>query len=153
MSRLGSVLVSLAIATAACGPGGVSPVEFDAAHEPCRFCRMTGSNGRSAAQLVSPRDESLFFDDIGCLRGYLKQAGTVAPGAVVYVVDHRTGAWVQADRAVYTHNEAVPTPMSSHLLAHESAASREADADARGGKPVSIAEVFAGVPVPWSHDK
>ena len=153
MIRRAIVLVSFALATTACGSGEHTPAAFDAAHEPCRFCRMTGSSGRTAAQLVAPGHEPLFFDDIGCLRSYLKQAGTVTAGAVAYVVDHRTGTWIRADRAVYTHNPAVPTPMGSHLLAHETDTSRDADADARGGTSLSLADVFAGTPVPWSQQK
>jgi copper chaperone NosL len=102
---------------------------------------------------VAPRQEPLFFDDLGCLRGYLKLSGTVSPAAVIYVTDHRTGRWIPADRAVYTRHEAVPTPMGSHLIAHESVESRDADPDARGGTAVSIPDVFIGVPVPWSLDK
>ena len=49
-----AVLVLIVIATASCG-GAVSPANFDPSHEPCRFCRMTGSTGRSAAQLVVPQ--------------------------------------------------------------------------------------------------
>ena len=148
-----AILVFVAAATTACANDAPSPAAFDAVHEPCRFCRMTGSNGRTAAQLVAPGQEPLFFDDLGCLRGYLKQTGTVASTAVVYVADHRTGAWVAADRALYTRNEAVSTPMGSHLIAHESAESRDADPDARGGSAVSISDVFSGVPVPRSPDK
>jgi len=150
INRLAILVV--AAATAACASGRPSPAAFDAVHEPCRFCRMTGSNGRTAAQLVAPRQEPLFFDDLGCLRGYLKQTGTVASTAVVYVADHRTGAWVAADRALYTRNEAVSTPMGSHLIAHESAESRAADPDARGGSALSISDVYT-VPVPWSPAK
>jgi len=152
MSRLAAILVPIAIA-AACSGGGVSPANFDAAHEPCRFCRMTGSNGRFGAQIVAPQQEPLYFDDIGCLRSYLRRAGSVAPGAAIYVADHRTGAWTAADRAIYTFNEQIATPMDSHLLAHDSAGSRDADTDARDGRLLQVADVFSGAPVPWRHDK
>src|SRR5262245_19307588 len=105
MKLLATLLVTLILASAACG-GEVQPADFDAAHQPCQFCRMTGSNGRTAAQLVAPGREPLFFDDIGCLQNYLRRAGTVVSGTVAYVVDHASGAWVRADRAVYTRNPA-----------------------------------------------
>ena len=140
-------LLSLA-AVAGCADGPPLPVPFDAAHQPCRFCRMVGSNGRFAAELVAPHEEPLFFDDIGCLRSFLAATPAVPPGAVAFVVDHHTGTWVRATRAIYTRNDAVDTPMGSHLLAHESATTREADADARSAEAVSIAHVFPNLPLP-----
>ena len=140
--------IALALAIAGgCAGGQPAPVPFNAANEPCRFCRMVGSNGRFAAQIVSHQDEPLFFDDIGCLRSFL--AETAAPAeSVTYVVDHRTGEWVAAGVAVFTRNEQIATPMGSHLLAHRSSESGDADPDARGGARLAFADVFASVRVP-----
>jgi copper chaperone NosL len=109
---------------------------------------MTGSSGRFAAQLVIRGQEPLFFDDIGCLRGYLENNGPVSEDGAAYVVDHRTGAWVRAGQAVYMRNDRLETPMGSHLLAHESAASRDADPDSQGGTPLTAAAVFANLSLP-----
>lgn len=145
MKRL--ILLLAMLTASGCGTGAPKPVPFDAAHEPCRSCRMVGSNGRVAAQIVSDRHEPLFFDDFLCLRSFLLAASSPIDG-VTYVVDHRTGEWVAAERALFSRNERITTPMSSHLLAHGSLESREADRDARGGTAMSFAEVFAGVHVP-----
>jgi copper chaperone NosL len=125
---------------AAAGPP--PPAELDTSSEQCRFCRMAVSDPRTAAQIVSPSEEPLFFDDIGCLRDYLGREPALPPGAVAYVADHRTKAWVGAAKALYTRNPSFDTPMGSHLLAHADAASRDADPDAREGTPLSPAEVF-----------
>ena len=69
-------------------------------------------------------------------------------GAVVFVADHRTKAWVPADRAVYTRVDTLSAPMGSHIVAHETAASRDADAEAAHGAPMAIADVFPGVQLP-----
>ena len=148
MRPLGTLIVSLCLATSACRSDALAPVAFDAAREACRFCRMTGSTGRFAAQIVSRSGEPMFFDDIGCLRDALKSGAAPTGEAAAYVADHRTGAWVRADRAVYTYQSAIATPMSSHLLAHESNASRDADPDVRGGRLVAVGEIFAGVRLP-----
>jgi copper chaperone NosL len=109
---------------------------------------MAASDARFAAQLVAPAEEPRFFDDIGCLRSWLAQQTTRPRGAVAYVADHRTKAWVRADLAVYTKAEGVETPMSSHVIAHADAASRDADPDARAGTPLAVAELLgpSGVP-------
>src|SRR5262249_46857086 len=105
-------------------------------------CRMAVSEARFAAQIVAPFEEPRFFDDVGCLGRFVEGAYRLAPGAVAYVADHRTRAWVRADAAVYTLVPSLATPMGSHLLAHADAASRDADPDAAGGSPRSATQVF-----------
>jgi copper chaperone NosL len=112
---------------------------------------MAVSNAAFAAQLVAPGEEPRFFDDLGCLGGYLR-AGRAPANAVVFVADHRTKAWVRADRAVYTRVPGLETPMGSHVIAHADAASLAADPDARGGAPVPAAELLgAGALAPGAN--
>jgi copper chaperone NosL len=146
--RPGALLLALVAALPACRAGAPGPAALDTRNDACAFCRMAASDARFAAQLVAPAEEPRFFDDIGCLRSWLAQQSSLPGGAVAYVADHRTRAWVRADLAVYTKAEGVETPMSSHLIAHADAASRDADPDARRGTPLSAAGLFgpAGVP-------
>lgn len=143
MKAVAVFLVSCAAAAAiACGGSEVTPVAFDAAREACRFCRMTGSDGRAAGQLVVPGDEPLFFDDIGCLRDHLARAP--APGgAVAFVTSYATGQWVRAEAAVFVEQPSVATPMGSHLIAFRSVAERDADPMGRAGQPRAFETVFA----------
>jgi copper chaperone NosL len=97
---------------------------------------------RFAAQLVAPGEEPLFFDDIGCLRDYLARAASVPDGAIAYVSEHRTRAWVPAAAAVYTRAPHVQTPMDSGLIAHSDSASRNQDPDAEGGTALTAIDVF-----------
>jgi copper chaperone NosL len=101
---------------------------------------MIVSDPRLAAQIVTPAEEPRVFDDLGCLRDYLT-ASPIARDAVVYVADHHTGDWVRASDAVFTRVAGATTPMGSHLLAHASAASRDADPQARGGEPIELSAV------------
>jgi copper chaperone NosL len=135
--------VALAALLAACGArGDAPPAPLDTANEACRWCRMAVSDPRFAAQIAAPGEEPLFFDDVGCLREYLRGEGEPAPPAVAYVADHRTRAWVRAREAGYTRVPSLQTPMGSHLVAHADAASREADREAAGGTPLTAADVF-----------
>jgi len=109
---------------------------------------MVGSTGRVAAEIVAPGEEPLFFDDIGCLRTYLAGTPSLARGSRAFVVDHRTGSWIEAGDALYTENAGVDTPMNSHLLAHESIGSRNADPEAGAATPRPASDVFKGVPLP-----
>ena len=140
-------LVAAALALS-CGPGAPEPALLDTRHEQCASCRMAVSSAVFASQLVAPGELPRFFDDLGCLADFLK-AGKAPARAVTFVADHRTKAWVRADRAVYTRVPGLETPMGSLVIAHADAASRDQDADARAGTPVAAAELFGpgGPPV------
>ena len=145
MKRLAGAMVLL---LAACSRGSVPPARPDTRSDACGWCRMAVSDLRFAAQLVAPNEEPRFFDDVGCLASLLKAGGAPVRGQVAYVADHRTKEWVAARKAVYTKVPGLQTPMSSSLIAHADAASRDADPDAKGGTPMSVAQVFGpnGVP-------
>ena len=136
------VAIAAAVVSGSCARGPLPPAPLDTKNEACAFCRMGVVDRRFAAQLVAPGEEPKFFDDIGCLRDYLVRAGNASRGAMAYVSDHRTRSWVPAAEAVYTRAPSVQTPMSSGLMAHVDAQSREQDPDAPGGTPVTVADVF-----------
>jgi copper chaperone NosL len=133
----GGVLV---LAVVACGQDVLQPASLDTRNDACARCRMMVSEQRFASQVVAPGEEAKFFDDLGCLRGFLKDTPPTA-GAIAYVADYRTGAWTRAARAVYVRHDQVQTPMGSHLLAFADAASRDAGPEGKG-TPMSVTELF-----------
>jgi copper chaperone NosL len=137
------VLTTVALS---CGGGPPAPATLDTRNDACAACRMAVSSARFASQVVAPGEEPRFFDDLGCLAAYLHEHPAQPAGAVAYVADHRTAAWVPAADAIFTKVPALETPMGSHVVAHASAASRDADEAARGGTPVDAAEFFGGLP-------
>ncbi|MGE5358426.1 MAG: nitrous oxide reductase accessory protein NosL [Bacteroidales bacterium] len=143
--RLGArrATVGLAVVAAvACGPGTPPPAALDTRNDACAHCRMMVSSQRFAAQIVAPSEEPKFFDDVGCLREYLQQRPDLAAGTTAYVADHRTGEWVAADHAVFTHTQRVQTPMASGVIAHDSVSSRDRDGAAAGGENVAAANIL-----------
>lgn len=108
-------LLLIVIATA-CAHGPVRPVPIDTAHDTCANCRMVISDARFAAEIIAPGEEPILFDDIGCLQAYQRTHARPAD-AVVFVVDHRTGGWIDAKRATFTQLPDADTPMGSRLVA------------------------------------
>jgi copper chaperone NosL len=94
----------------------------------------------TAAEIVAPGEEPRLFDDVGCLRDFVA-AAPPGPDAVVFVADHRTGAWVEARHAVYTKTS-LQTPMGSGVVAHADTASRDRDPAARGGESIPIGSIL-----------
>jgi copper chaperone NosL len=111
--------------------GTATPATLDVKTDQCATCRMVVSSGRMASQVVAPNQEPKFFDDLGCLDRFLA-ASTLPSGARVFVADHRTGEWVPAESAVFTRTNGAIGAMGSPFVAHATAASREADANAVG---------------------
>ena len=143
------VVASIAAALAlACAGGSPGPATLDVGLAACDHCRMKVSDAALAGQLVAPGEEPRFFDDLVCLVAYLRDHPDPPAGAVAYVADHRTSRWVRAGAAVYTRVGTLATPMGSHLIAHEDAASRGADPAARDGATVPAAELFGSAGPP-----
>lgn len=135
-------LTVAALVLASCA-GTPAPVEIDTGSDACAWCRMGVSDLHTAAQLVARLEEPRFFDDVGCLRDYLAGGTALPDGAVAYVADHRTRAWVLAERAVYVEVPGLVTPMSSGIAAWADAASRASDPSVPEGAPSrSATEIF-----------
>ncbi len=141
------LLAAVVLLFAACR-GSVQPAAVDTRNDTCAGCRMAVSDARFAAQLAAPGHDPLFFDDVGCLRTYVRKHPALPRGAVAFVADHRTREWVRAMHAVYTRHQGLQTPMNSHVIAHANLASRDADPEAAGGAQLTVAEFFgpAGPP-------
>ncbi|HEY7112070.1 MAG TPA: hypothetical protein VIA45_03975 [Thermoanaerobaculia bacterium] len=133
---------SFALAALGCGGRGAPPpADLDTRNETCASCRMPVSDPRLAAQIAGIDELPAFFDDLGCLRERL-DGRAAGPREAIYVADHLSGAWIPAEKAVYTRCPGLATPMGSGLVAHADAASRDRDPATRGGVPVTIAEAL-----------
>lgn len=112
--ELGALLAVLLCITG-CG-GALEPAELHLNEEACSLCRMAVSQRPFAAQAVARSGRTDFFDDIGCL---VRWAPENAPPeeTALFVVDHETGAWLDATQAHYVRSETLDTPMSSGLAA------------------------------------
>ena len=135
------MILLLVVALAGCRVHDVQPADLRVGEEACGTCRMVISDQRFGSQIVAPHEDPRFFDDLGCLSNYLR-SHPLASGAHVYVADHRTRAWVPAERAVFTTAAAARAPMGSSVIAHESTASRDLDPEARDGAAVDPAAIL-----------
>lgn len=139
--RLPVLFFALAAVSLSCAVSS-DPQALETGRDLCGLCRMPVSDVHFAAQIVADGELPVFFDEPGCLGEYVRAGRSEKRGGVAWVADHRTGAWVRADRATYTRVPDLPTPMNHRLVAHESPASRDADAAVRGGHAVAATEIF-----------
>ena len=139
MKNLAPLLLCLTLVSC---DGDPRPEQLVKGRDLCATCRMPVSDIRFAAQITAPGELPRFFDDPGCFAEFIKTGEVKEEGAIAWVADHRSGAWVRADRAIYTRVPNLTTPMNHKLVAHESAASRDLDPDVKDGQPVSLQEIF-----------
>lgn len=110
-----AVVLAAALCACSCGGAPPRPETIRPGEDACAQCRMTILSLETAAQIVAPGAEPVFFDDLRCLTDY--RARTLLTGdAVVFVADHATGEWIDERDAVITraHEQ---TPMGSGLIA------------------------------------
>ena len=152
---LAAILVPIAIAAACSAGRRLGRPTFDAAHEPCRFCRMIGSNGRFAAQIVAPQRGS------AVLRRPRVPAQLSANGRDGVAARRRglrrrpSHGRLDARRSRHLHVQRRRSPRrwTPTFWRTRRPASRDADTDARDGRLLQVADVFSGAPVPWRPDE
>ena len=103
------------VALAACAPGGPRPIEYGA--EPCSYCRMTISDRRFGAELVTAKGKLHAFDSVECVAAFALAQD--APPRGVWVTDYnRPGALLAADSAEFRRLAgAAGSPMGKGLVA------------------------------------
>jgi copper chaperone NosL len=100
----------------------VKPQPFKLGKDNCYFCKMTVSDARFGAEIITQKGKMYKFDDTHCLLSFLK-SGEVASKEIkdVYFVtfngDH---SFVKADEAILFKSDALNTPMNGNVAAFAS---------------------------------
>lgn len=120
------------------------PVPIRYGKDGCTACKMTLTDKRFGAEIVTQKGKIFIFDDLNCLTGYLK-AGTVAEkdiGQIVSVDFKNTGAFVDVQKAFFLQNDAIKSPMRGDVAAFSTLQDRNAvKAEIGGGKEMNWEEV------------
>lgn len=83
----------------------------------CSHCRMTISDDRYGAELVTPKGKAYKFDSAECLAAYVNEQKTTE-AALLLVTDYtRPGEFVNALEAVFLQSQEQPSPMGLNLTA------------------------------------
>jgi copper chaperone NosL len=139
MRRPATLLALAAALGIACAPSGPRAIAYDA--ESCGYCRMTISDPRFGAELVSSTGKTHTFDSIECLASYAAEhadaRGSVA--RAMWVSDYaHPGTFLPVDSAEFRRlTGPAGSPMGKGLVA------------TRRGAPVSGALASAGPVLQW----
>jgi copper chaperone NosL len=78
-----------------CGEKSFTPAEPSWDRQTCEMCRMTVSDRRFSAQLVSQDNKRLFFDDLGCALRWMGKHPETAKGMKLFATDLASGKWIE----------------------------------------------------------
>jgi copper chaperone NosL len=97
------VLPVLAVLLALGGCRAEGPIDIDTSADACSRCRMSIDQARHAGEIVTASGEVRKYDSLGCLASDYREGrnGTGRDARGIYVIDYKTGKWIDARSAHY----------------------------------------------------
>lgn len=136
-------VTTLVVAVCLLGSCSTSPEQIKIGTDPCAFCKMTISDARYAAEVVTKKGKAYKFDDTHCLFAFIKS--DVAPNEIrdIYVSDFAgTHALINVKNAVFFRSDELRTPMGGDLAAFANRDSLKLLSSQLKGSEVSWVELF-----------
>lgn len=104
---------------------GPEPIRYGS--DACAFCKMTLSDQRFGAELITQKGKVFKFDDLNCLGSYLHSGVVERPEtAQLLAVDFvAKGQFIPVEKGFFLQHEAIKSPMRSDIAAFSSRDERE----------------------------
>ena len=135
-----AVLLPAGLMLAGCTPGP-RPVAYG--EDGCAHCRMTVSDARYAAELVTTTGKTFVFDSVECLAAYVREADPETIHSLWVTDFQRPEALVALGDVFFLRSENLKSPMGRGLTAFGPGLSPEAALNAFGGEILTWEEVLA----------
>jgi copper chaperone NosL len=134
--------------TLACLPScSVEPQPIAYGQAGCEHCKMTITDARYGAEIVTNTGKAFFFDSIECMAAYLQQQeGLQEKAQLLLVTDFQNPhSLIAADKATYLQSENLPSPMGLYLTALADAGAARELHSTHAGRLLSWSEVLQAV--------
>jgi copper chaperone NosL len=109
--RHAKVLAALALITVASACATATPRAIELHADNCAFCRMTISDARFGAQVITSTGRQLVFDSPECLAGFLNKTDAALIASRWVLDAEHPGVWVPAETAGYLVDASLRSPM------------------------------------------
>lgn len=107
-------LMSVLLLTAC--QSGPEPIAYGT--ENCYHCKMTISDNRYGAEMVTQKGKVYKFDSIECMAQYLNENEARASSKTLLVTDYKNpGQFIEVNKAAFLQSEQMPSPMGMYLTA------------------------------------
>ena len=115
-----ALFLSLITITTLISCGSKEPVPIKLNVDACEFCKMTISNGKFGAELITKKGRHYKFDDVACMVQFAKSS-TVVPYEAFYVNDYlKDNLLIPAETAHFIKGEKINSPMRGNFAAFSS---------------------------------
>ena len=129
-------LMSTAGFLSSCTSAGPKPIELN--KDMCAFCRMSISDGRFGAEIITKKNRIYTFDDLSCMDKFAAGEENVRD---FYIHDFSSeNTLIEATSAYYVQHESVRSPMGGNFAAFKDKAAAEKLAGETGTKVLNWEE-------------
>ena len=133
----------IALLLVACGSNGPEEIKLNSDH--CDFCKMTISNGKFGAELITQKGRVYKFDDLLCMISYSK-ANTAVPYKSLYVGDYtKENKLIPAEKCLYIKGGTIKSPMGGNFAAFTSNKEQNEFQQKYNAVPMTWSEVYSSV--------
>lgn len=124
---------------------GPEPIRYG--QDNCQNCKMTLTDKRFGAEVITQKGKVYKFDDLNCLVKYL-QSGAESDAAIAQIVTvdfNKTGSFIDVQKAFFLQNEAIKSPMRGDAASFSTQKDLDAvKASFGGGKQLDWTALKAG---------
>ncbi|HSD14919.1 MAG TPA: nitrous oxide reductase accessory protein NosL [Flavobacterium sp.] len=114
MKRVIFILFTLFVLSS-CSSNEPKPLKLNS--DSCDNCKMTISNGKFGAELITEKGRIYKFDDIHCMVKFAKSEATV-PAKLFYINDYtQDNTLIPAEKAFYLKGGTISSPMRGNTAA------------------------------------
>lgn len=101
-----------------CGSNEPKPIKINS--DSCDFCKMTISNGKFGAELITKKGRYYMFDDLACMVQFAK-SNTAVPNQFFFVNDYlKDNTLIPAETAHFIKGGKINSPMRGNIAAFSS---------------------------------
>jgi len=121
------------------------PVPIEFGKDACYWCKMTITDQRFGAEIVTKKGKVYKYDDVACMINHFWEDPEITEKSVAMflVVDYaHPGKLIDATRAIYVQSEAIHSPMASDVAAFENVEDAETFIKKNGGEVLNWAQVM-----------
>lgn len=139
MKRVAFILFTISVLNS-CNSNEPKPIKLNS--DSCDNCKMTISNGKFGAELITEKGRHYKFDDIACMMKFAK-SGTTVPAKAFFVNDYlQDNTLISAEKAFYLKNGTINSPMRGNTAAFSTKPEAEQYQTKLNATPTSWNEIF-----------
>lgn len=134
---LGAVLMFVLMS---CNTTQPTPIKLNS--DNCDFCKMTISNGKFGAEVITQKGRYYKFDDITCMVRYVKENTQVNYNAFFVNDFTQDNTLIPAETAFYIKGGSIQSPMRGNIAAFTSQNAAEEQRQNLSAEPTSWKQIF-----------